>query len=34
VPLIYDDFVKKIVELDVANEEPQNPTPPEAGVSA
>ena len=34
VPLIYDDFVKKIVELDVANEEPQTPTPPEAGVSA
>jgi hypothetical protein len=34
VPLIYDDFVKKIVDLDVVNEEPQNPTPPEAGVSA
>jgi hypothetical protein len=34
VPLVYDDFVKKIVELDVISNEPQNPTPPEAGVTA
>jgi len=34
VPLMYDDFVKKIVALDVVDNEPQNPTPPEAGVTA
>ena len=34
VPLVYDDFVKKIVALDVVDNEPQNPTPPEAGVTA
>jgi hypothetical protein len=34
VPLMYDDFVKKIVDLDVTSNEPQNPTPPEAGVTA
>lgn len=34
VPLIFDDFIKKIVELDVNDQQPENPTPPEAGATA
>lgn len=33
VPAVFDDFMKKIVDLEVVSDEPSNPTQPEAGVS-
>lgn len=34
VPLVFDDYAKKIVSLDVVSEEDQNPTPPGATAAA
>ena len=33
-PAVFDDFVKKIVDVDVLEEEPTNPTPAAAGATA
>lgn len=34
VPLVFDDYAKKIVSLDVVSEEDQNPTAPGATAAA
>lgn len=34
VPLLYDDYVKKLVDIDVESNETENPTLPELGVTA
>ena len=33
VPLLYDDYVKKLVDIDVESNETENPTLPEPGVT-
>jgi hypothetical protein len=34
IPLMFDDFIKKIVEIDIVSNETENPTPPEPTASA